>query len=241
MEEKQLVDQILGLVLEKMKLSQSKPRLLILNQDLENSFCKKLESTGIQSQYQLEDSLSMNQNCRLEDYEACILPGLSTDLLGKLSGGIGDSPFLLLAVRAILTGKRVYIPLEEVELYRYQETAPSAYYVMMLEKINFLKSCNVVFCRTEELGDVISNISKPVETVKNTKKNQADSSCEPKSVRIEKRVITEKDVEQAWTEGASVICIGDKAILSDLAKELAGSRKIQFQRSSSLERPGRHI
>lgn len=235
MDDKGLVDEILNRVLDKMnsiqppKAPDHKPKLLILSREHGSRCHELLESTRLLEHYFTEYPLVTSDDCRLEDYEAVILFNLDNNVLSKLSSGICDSPFLNLASKAILNGMKIYVPMEEVELFKYEDTAPKAFYSMMLEKVNFLKSCGMIFCKMDRLEGVIF------------RKTQREDSVPAiqSSITIHKKVVTEKDVERAHTDGATVICITNKAILSDLAKDYARSRNIRFQRGETLAgKPG---
>ena len=49
-------------------------------------------------------------------------------------------------------------------------------------------------------------------------------------MKIEKRVITERDLSAVYDKDVSVIHIGKRAILTDLAKEYAQARKVSLVR-----------
>lgn len=241
MDDKQLIDKILNRVLERMKNSQTvqepgedKPKLLILTQEHGNRCHELLENTKLLEHYIMDCSFVMDYDCRLEDYEAVILFNLSNTVLSKLSRGICDSPFLNLASNAILTGRKIYIPMEEVELFHYKDTAPEAFYSMMLDKINFLESCGVVFCETEQLEKAVLHKAGKTEGVHNKKENVLINPVSQKTITIDKKVVTEKDIEKAYINGGTVICISNRAILSDLAKDYAKYRNIQFRPSEIL-------
>lgn len=244
MEEKPLVDEILKRVLEKMKVSESclesvhpKPKLLILTENHGTSCHEALESDILLKHCNTECALTKNYECNLDDYEAIILFNLNNNALSKLSRGICDSPFLNLACEAILNGKKIYVPNEEIELYQYKDSAPKAFYNMMVEKLEFLKACGMILCNRDQLeNDILHNIVTD-ETSKKMTKNQEVKEALPnlvnKSVVLDKKVVTEKDIERAYTEGATTIYITTKTILSDLAKESAKYRNIQFQRTQT--------
>lgn len=89
----------------------------------------------------------------MDNCEVVILYCLSNEVLGKLASGIYDTPYTQLASQAILSGKKVYVPMERIELYRYATTAPAPYYAMLQEKLALLEESGVVICPQEELED----------------------------------------------------------------------------------------
>lgn len=255
MEDKQFVEEILRKVMEELKNSQVlneeiiKPKLLVLSEEHKTCCHEILEHTGLTEHYQPECALTRGYDCRIEDYETIVLFSLSNTNLGKLTMGVGDTPYLALALNAILAGKKIYVPNEEVELFSCEASAPKAFYSMMFEKIEFLKSCGITFCNLEQLESVLVDKTARQtgntvrESIKNPVSEQAGSKSQaqevilqkPKdkneNVTIDKKVVTERDIKRAWEEGAITVYISNKAIISDLAKEYAKNRNILLKRS----------
>jgi hypothetical protein len=248
MDDKRLVDEILNRVLAKMQIS-NKPKLLILTEDHGTSCHEVLESKTLLERYDTECACIKNYELDVAKYEAVVLFQLNNTALSKIASGICDSPFLNMVSQAILIGKKIYVPVEEVELYQYKNVAPAVYYDMMLEKINFLKSCGVIFCKREQLEIAIldqkviltEEPEMPVQKKAIESPSVVNTHSTGKSVDLDKKVITEKDVEKAYSDGAAIICISSKAILSDLAKEFAKNRNIEFQRKSPDGKPGMRV
>lgn len=246
-----LVDEILSRVLEAMKSSQDiqetkqkndKTKVLILTQE-HGTYCHELlEDPQILEQYHIDCAYTKNYNLNLAEYEVVVLCNLTNMVLEKLYSGICDVPFLNLATQAILLGKKIYVPAEEVEIFRYQDKAPKAYYSMMINKVKFLQDCGINILETKQLKHILSKQTEVGDKAKEqTHKVKTDSTCD-KSIQLNKKVITEKDIERAHSEGAAVICISAKSIVSDLAKEFAKNRNIQFKRNEPLsEKVGKDI
>jgi ribose 1,5-bisphosphokinase PhnN len=51
-----------------------------------------------------------------------------------------------------------------------------------------------------------------------------------KELTLGKRVITERDITEAVTNGVTVVHVGARAILTDLAKEYAHNQKLEIVR-----------
>ena len=60
------------------------------------------------------------------------------EALGKIANGIFDTDYTRRFGTALLLGKRIFIAEEEVELYRYKDTAPAGYYSRLEENLKFL-------------------------------------------------------------------------------------------------------
>lgn len=82
-------------------------------------------------------------------------PGSPTRPLPSWPWACATPPIPVWAAQAILTGKRVYVPTEEVELYRYASTAPAAYYAMMKERLDLLLTSGVVVCSKHNLEGLL--------------------------------------------------------------------------------------
>lgn len=235
-----LVDEILKRVLEAMKDSQeplnadekdNKEKILILSPEHQEGCHEILENPELLKYYQMECALTKNYDLDLNEYQAVILCNLTNTLLGKLCGGIFDSPFLNLASQAILTGKKIYIPKQEVEIYQYKDSAPEAYYKMMLDKISFLQESGISFVDHDQLLNILEQRDADAKKITEQVNPAKAKVTSEKPVVIDKKIITEKDIERAYENGAVFICISKKSILSDLAKEYARKRNIEIQRS----------
>lgn len=246
-----LVNEIINRVAEKMQeqspqettiVCDDKPRLLILTQE-HGDFCHTmLESAKLGEYYHVECALLQEYKCDPTNYEAAILFGLTNDVLGKLAGGICDTPFTMLAQKLILSGKKVFAPAEDIELYSYEESAPPAYYAMMESKLDFLKSCGVTVCKQENLEDVIlngaescCNSSQPCKaeatpTPEVTTQPTPKPAEKPAEASLDKKVITEKDMIAVCTPGVTVLRIRKNSIVTDLAQDYAHTRRITIRR-----------
>lgn len=244
MDYKQLVDEILIRVAAKMadlegdSSAANKRRILILTEHHGIICHELLENTKLQTCCQMDCALQKEYNCDLEDYDAIVIYNLTNHALSKLAGGIIDTPFTSLASKAILMGKRVLVPTEEIELYLYEKTAPDAYYAMMCDKLKLLQDSGVTICRNCELENILAGSCQSSECLKKEK----SKTSERKYTKIEKKVITERDLKILTANGATCISINSNAILTDLAKEYLNTRKIAIEREiSSGRRQGYNI
>ena len=248
MDHNAIVDEILRRVAEKISEAEGncagcadcggKPGLLILTQDHGTDCHACLESESLKARYQTDCALMHHYEVDLDAYEAVVLFGLSCDAMAALASGACDTAYTRLASKAILSGKKVYVPTEEVELYRYKETAPAAYYNMMQQKLDLLVASGVVICAQAGLEQVIlgSEAPAPVPAAAPTCAAPVCAapapvvSCESKAVRIEKRVLTEKDLIEANMEGVTEVHIGERTIITALAKDAAKDRGMTIVR-----------
>ena len=167
------------------------------------------------------------------DVEGCavaVLTSLTSEALGKLALGICDTPLTRLAAQAILLGKKVYVPTEGVELYRYASTAPPAYYAMMKERLDFLTASGVVICSRQNLEGLLLGgcaCESPAPRAEETPA-PAPAAREEKLVHVTKRVLTERDVREAAADKVTCIHIPAKCILTALARDCARERGIRL-------------
>ena len=205
------------------------PKLLVLT-DAHGEECHKtLECRKLAEYYQTECALLKEYDCRIEEYEAVVAYTLTNEALGKIAWGIMDTGYTRLFGQALLAGKKVFIPKEEVELYRYRETAPAAYYQRMEQNLRLLLDSGVVIAPREELAEMLltGETAAAEETVSSCAE---EPEVEEKEYTLYKKVITEKDVTAAHGEKATIVVVPQKAILTDLAKEYARKRNIQILR-----------
>ena len=215
-----------------------KPGLLILTQDHGTDCHATLENEALKARYHTDCALMHHYEVDLDAYEAVVLFNLSCDAMAALASGACDTAYTRLASKAILSGKKVYVPTEEVELYQYRETAPAAYYNMMQQKLDLLVASGVVICAQASLEQVILGNGSPVPAAVGPGWTAAapappappPACCEAKAVRIEKRVLTEKDLIEANMSGVTEVHIGEKTIVTALAKDAAKDRGMTIVR-----------
>ena len=254
MDHNAIVEEILRRVAEKISEAEGscapcadsggKPGLLILTQDHGTVCHATLESEALKARYRTDCALMHHYDVELDDYEAVVLFNLSCDAMAALASGACDSAYTRLASKAILSGKKVYVPTEEVELYQYRETAPAAYYNMMQQKLDLLVASGVVICAQASLEQVILGSASPVPAAAAPVRAAAPAAsapapaepapaaacCEERAVRVNKRVLTEKDLIEANMSGVTEVHIGGKTIVTALAKDAAKDRGMTIVR-----------
>lgn len=240
MDHNAIVDEILRRVSEKLseaaegaETQSGKPGLLVLTQEHGTSCHALLESEALKGHYRTECALLQNYEVNLDDFEVVVLFHLTCDALSRLASGICETPYDRLASKAILSGKRVYIPTEEVELYQYKQTAPAAYFGMLQQKLDLLVASGVVICAGGSLEQVILGASAPAPEPAAATASAPSSSVAPaapapadKEERLDKRVLTEKDLIEANMEGITLIRVGSRCILTALAVDAAKDRGV---------------
>ena len=131
--------------------------LLLLSQEMNDTCRAMLKCEKLKARFRVDCASLQSEPAELDSYGVVVLTGLTNEALAKLALGLCDTPYTRLAAQAILTGKRVYVPTEEVELYRYASTAPAAYYAMMKERLDLLLTSGVA-AREEKLVHVTKRV-----------------------------------------------------------------------------------
>lgn len=211
----------------------NRPALLILAEDHGMRCHPVLESKKLAECYRVECAL-LKEDCDVASYEGVIAFTLTNEALGKIANGIFDTDYTRRFGTALLLGKRIFIAEEEVELYRYKDTAPAGYYSRLEENLKFLQQNGVTIVPLDQLEAVVlgENVSEETEAApkKEESTGEKEQPVSGATLRLEKRIITERDVISAREGKAACILVGKKAILSDLAKEYAKKYGISIAR-----------
>lgn len=232
-----LVDEIARRVSEKLEAAgpapqrapaadAAKPALLVLTQEHGTVCHEMLEHPKLNACYRLACAKLADYACDMRDYEAVILFDLTVEALAKLAGGMCDTPFTALAQRAILLGKKIFVPTEAVELLTLQKTVPSAYYQMLRDQLTLLENSGVSLCPADALADAILS----GETAAAVPVQATASVTAARTVAICKKVVTERDIAGAYDRDVRTVRIGQKAIVTDLAREYAAARGLLIVR-----------
>ncbi|MCD7736230.1 MAG: hypothetical protein LUI07_04580 [Lachnospiraceae bacterium] len=228
-----------------------KPGLLVLTQEHGTNCHPVLESPVLQEKFRTECALMAEYQVDLDGCEAVVLFDLTNEALAKLRSGIADTPYTALAQKALLSGKKLYAAREEIELFRYQATAPAPYYAMLVKQLEFLMECGLKVCSLEELEGVLAQGTDIDGACGAAACGEASVACPDgrasekpaaaccadgatsegqKTVTIAKKVVTERDIIEADRSKVTCIYIGKNTILTDLAKDAAASRDIVLVR-----------
>lgn len=225
----ELLNEICKRVQEKLKEAQAKantteeekealPSLLVLTEDHGTICHETLEHTELAGYYCMECAMLTDYQCCMKDYEGVVLYTLSNEALGKVAHGILDNGFTRLLGQALLEGKKIYAAREGIELYRYANTAPKAFYQRLEENLQLLTDSGMVIAPHEHMADLILHGAGKEE------------KQELKEAALDKKIITEKDMIALGNQRIKRVLIQEKAILSDLAKEYAKKHKMLIER-----------
>jgi len=194
-----------------------------------------LESKKLAESFQTCCALTQEYQCDPADYDVVIAYNLTCEAMADVAGGSCGTPYTKLLQKAILLGKKVFIPTEEVELYEYAGKAPAVYYAMMQEKLRLLTDSGVTICPAAEIEERVSGTAEaaaagqtacPCEQALACASGTADSRQ-----TFTKRVLSERDVIEFNRKGCTCICVGTRTIVTDLAREHARDSGIKIERA----------
>lgn len=205
-----------------------RPGLLVLTQEHGDTCHPVLEDARLGEKFRQECALLHAYQVEPDRFDVVVLFGLDNDALCQLACGVCLTPYARLAQTALLTGKRVFVPAEQVEALHPDSRMPAPYAAMLREKLDFLVACGLKICPYEGLIPAILEEGAPCPMPEAPK--SAPAPAEEKELRLEKRVITERDVSAAAADKVTLIHIGERCILTALATEYARSRGIRLVR-----------
>lgn len=202
-----------------------KPRVLVLTEE-HGTYCHKvLENAALCEKFTVECALLNDYSCDIASYEAVALFGLTANNISRLAGGVCDTPFSTLAQKALMLGKKVYAAEESVEIFKYKDTMSCAYYQLFADKLALLKKAGLTICPASSIAEAILG----------TRQDCCDTAKapEPKAAgieRIDKRLISERDIAAVCKRGLARVEVGSRTIVTDLAREYAASSGVEIVR-----------
>lgn len=270
MERNEMIEQIVARVAEKLALAgetvaggpeetesaqdAARPGLLVLTQEHGTACHTLLESSRIKEKYSTSCALLQENQVDMESIGAVVLFDLTIDAMSKLASGIADTPYTRLAAQALLLGKKLYVPREEVELYRYPVGSLHSFQCMLQAKLTKLVSWGLKICPMDQIEDCIlgdapaGETERPCEAEDRAEARESaapETGCEDcaagetasetpeeeeKEITFSKKVITERDIIEANRNNVKVIRVTERNILTALARDAASARNIRLLR-----------
>lgn len=246
MERSELVEQILKRVSEKLAeldsdvyesdgkdtcdISFEKKDLIILSQKHDESCHRLLISSALNEKMRCLCALNEDFKVDICNAEAVVLFDLTVDTMTKIAMGTGDCPYTRLAVKALLSGKKLYIPRSQVQLYSYKDTAVRTYYKSLERSLDILIEAGLTICDDNEIeAYILGDKAAGSRVTENAVCNRAKPS---KKTAVSKRAVTERDIMDAAKAGLNVLEVSCNSIVTDLARDFARARGIELVRVS---------
>jgi len=175
-------------------------------------------------------ALKENYEVDVDCFDTVVLYDMTNSNLFKIANGCTDSKFSALAAEAILKGKRVLMVKEQVEILKYQDTAPKAIYNNIYKNLQVLLDSGVTLVNED---DVQAAICEGAAAAKG-KPAKAETSAAEKSAgsepvyEIKKRVVTERDIREAMAQHFRKIKLPERPVITSLARDTARDLGIEL-------------
>ena len=175
-------------------------------------------------------ALAQNYEVSVDDYDSIVLFNMTNSNLFKIANGCTDNKFLALAAEAILKGKRVLMVKEDVEILKSEGTKATALYNNIYKNLQILLDSGVELVAADDVKNAICDgveAPAPVKEEVKAEKAEAAPAAAPKAVSddsvlvLTKRVVTERDVKDAFAKHYKKIQLPEKPVITYLAKDTA--------------------
>ena len=175
-------------------------------------------------------ALAQNYEVNVDDFDSIVLYNMTNSNLFKIANGCTDNKFLALAAEAILKGKRVLMVKEDVEILKYEGTKATALYNNIYKNLQILLDSGVELVAADDVKNAICDgveAPAPVKEEVKAEKAEAAPAAAPKAVSddsvlvLTKRVVTERDVKDAFAKHYKKIQLPEKPVITYLAKDTA--------------------
>ncbi|WP_432408078.1 hypothetical protein [Wukongibacter sp. M2B1] len=200
---------------------------LISNQNMESygEIKSKWSNTKFLDDYSQVDGV--------DSFDYIIIPELSNRDLVNIALGDSKSEASEVIIDGIFKGKKIIV-LEEGICYRkFKSTVNENFFNMFKEYEEKIVSFGLEIVSKEKLMDCLDN-EEPKEklqdrsceeTKRSSKKEKEETIVEPS---INKKVVSESDIEKLWIQGYSTIKIDKKSIITPLAKDFIRTNEIDI-------------
>lgn len=212
MEMNELIAMITKQVKQRLEAAESKKRVLLVESSSSPCFkscCGLLEDDS----FKISDIEEYKTGENLDSYDLVVVPNLSIKQLSDTALGIVGGSCQKVMIESILKGKKAYIIEEGIEYRKYKAVCPEGFYNMLAEYEARLASFGICIIKSSELQNAImagenSNCAvcsgeKPLET--------------GKSIKLDKKIITETDIQKLSRQGFNEIIAGKRTIVTPLA------------------------
>ncbi len=159
--------------------------------------------------------------------QSIYIKNLTIDALVEIALGCTTTPATKLVRTAIMQGVSLYTTVDDIELYSYKETANKNYYSQFNGYLEFLKNSGLTVAESQPA--LYAMLSQNAETPSFC----TPSVCAPSvALTFERKVLTEQALTKLRLDsGITDIAIGEKTIVTDLAKDYAQKHNISIARS----------
>ena len=212
MDIEKIVDKVFKEVVKQLQ-TEKREKALIIGSQKDNDACC--------AQY---DCVPFSEADDQESFQHIIITEMSNKMLFNLANGNYDTPEEEYILNHLLQGKRVRVSADGVDFFKYKDTAPKALYETYLSYYSKLKAYGISFVtENEHENESSADPNKDVE------------SPNRKEGRINKRIITELDLQKQLLEKKTYILIPEKSIITPLADDYLKKHRMEIQRYEENE------
>lgn len=210
MNTKELVELITVEVIKRLKLK-NKKKLLVLNEGF-----KSLDD--LLTDYEI---IHYSEDLELKDFDEIYLGKMDLKMISHLANGIIINEIEDLILKSLLKDKKIFLFSEDIELKKFNNTKNTNLYKIFNQNIESIKNIGIIIL--DEKIDIKENINI------NTKyKNEVK---EEDSIILKNKLITENELKKLGLKNGSKINIGNKSIITPLAKDYIRIHKIRLTKS----------
>ncbi|UYP00825.1 hypothetical protein OF820_03870 [Oceanotoga sp. DSM 15011] len=210
MNTKELVELITVEVIKRLKLK-NKKKLLVLNEGF-----KSLDD--LLTDYEI---IHYSEDLELKDFDEIYLGKMDLKMISHLANGIIINEIEDLILKSLLKDKKIFLFSEDIELKKFNNTKNTNLYKIFNQNIENIKNIGIIIL--DEKIDIKENINI------NTKyKNEVK---EEDSIILKNKLITENELKKLGLKNRSKINIGNKSIITPLAKDYIRIHKIRLTKS----------
>lgn len=216
MEKDILVQKIVSEVLKKIEEDKEikERKILFLEEGLEET---KLKYSLFISDWDEIDFIDEGID-EIKNYDLIICPKLPIMDLVDIANGRPSSKISSIIIEAILYGVKV-ICLEEGIYYRkFKNLSNEKFYLMMTGYEKKLLSFGVEIVKCSQIKNSLNNIYE-----------ENKSSCD-KDVYLDKKVVTQSDIERLYDNGHRKICIKKDSLITPLAKDYVNMNHLELKK-----------
>lgn len=234
MENKELIEAIVSEVLKRLEISkttaekESNKEKIILMDDLKLNF-----SDELQKKYELVYFSEIKNEIKFDDIKGIIISKLTSKLLVELSELIQLNSRSEFIMKTLLEGKKIYVLIDGVNYYQYQNTSPKIIYNQLLEAEDKLKNFGIEFINFVELerklmqGDNYN--SDKLNSLKVVNNNENAENNENEYFLLDKKLINYSIIKKLYEKDYLKIEIKKSSIVTALARDFIKDKNIKIK------------
>lgn len=200
----------------KVETDLNRPAVLVISQ-LYHQGCKPLSRIDfLNRSYKIDYAIDSKFTLLPKDYDIIVAVDLDDTNLSKLSMGIFDNPYLETVHKALLEGKEIIMASNSLEFMANKDKESSLFYRFFEEKLDILKKWGIRFKTEDEIINYL--------------KAKINITHDKGQISGKRQLVTEAVVREAMGKSENKIAISQKALVTDLARELAANNGITIVR-----------